>query len=624
MDFAKYLAADVLNVSGGLSVQVFGQATAIRIDLHSNHPLEVGDRVFIAEIRPGIWMSLGPIASSIDYFPFLVPPTPEEFDPLTITAGTVVQPEGDKINLNSGLQCPYSGPEPNPEERKVLVFVDEDDNCISLPDDPTVSTSGFFTGTVTGTPYIALASAPNNRITGAIVGDRIRANIDNLRNEGGNPFRTSSITWFVNGVQIDITSREFTLTAAHLGQVSFTFFAQLGNTTYTSSAAAITVSTAPDEPEVDNPTEGSISITGTTRPGDTVMADISGLSDPDGLSNPQPIFTRTYPGLIPGNAATLDIPPEATPGTIFSVAVTVEDDLENRSRPFTASAAVTSPADNNAIGVPVIQVIGEPSATTVQGGQRLQVDLSGISDADGLTNPGYTYNWLIEGSTLGTGSTYNVASGTRVGTVITVQVTFSDNLGNSYTRSSASITVTATANTPATGNPNIGGTLTEQGVATSNSGTIADEDGISGPSGGQFSIQWLLNGREVPGAVGTTFSIPDNTEGQRIQVRYSFIDSLGNVETRSSVVRSVAARENTPQGRIAVIPQDITASIQITATNPNEWTTTDIVTIRRRVGPRTSQIWPVPGTTIRFSDFVPPSPQTHPVSYTHLTLPTKA
>ena len=60
----RYLVGDVTGVTAGLSVHIWGQQTETSVALHSGHPLEVGDRVYIAEIRTGIWMCLGPIAVS--------------------------------------------------------------------------------------------------------------------------------------------------------------------------------------------------------------------------------------------------------------------------------------------------------------------------------------------------------------------------------------------------------------------------------------------------------------------------------------------------------------------------------------------------------------------------------
>ena len=186
-------------------------------------------------------------------------------------------------------------------------------------------------------------------------------------------------------------------------------------------------------------------------------------------------------------------------------------------------------------------------------------------------------------------------------------MTFRDDLNNFYTRRSGAVTVTSSRNTPATGNPQITGNVTELGIAASNSGNIRDADGISGPPGSQFSVQWLLDGSPIAGAVGQSLTIPDNTEGQSLSVRYSFIDSQGNAESRVSSARTIGARTNTPRASLTVLEQDVTATVAIAALNPTEWNDNDSITIRRRIGVRTTALWPTDGQSVRYRDFTPPT-----------------
>ena len=74
-------------------------------------------------------------------------------------------------------------------------------------------------------------------------------------------------------------------------------------------------------------------------------------------------------------------------------------------------------------GVPTI-------SGTVQVGQTLAADTSGISDADGLTNVAYSYQWLADDTEIdgATSSTYTLQSSDN-GKVIKVQVTFTDDDG---------------------------------------------------------------------------------------------------------------------------------------------------------------------------------------------------
>ena len=99
--------------------------------------------------------------------------------------------------------------------------------------------------------------------------------------------------------------------------------------------------------------------------------------------------------------------------------VTGESDTNNN-----CSSPVTVTVNSAATGAPTI------SGTPPQVGQTLTADTSQISDANGLDNVSYSYQWLaddveIEGAT---NSTYTVQASDN-GKVIKVQVTFTDDHG---------------------------------------------------------------------------------------------------------------------------------------------------------------------------------------------------
>ena len=74
---------------------------------------------------------------------------------------------------------------------------------------------------------------------------------------------------------------------------------------------------------------------------------------------------------------------------------------------------------------------GAPTITgTPQVGQTLTAGVSGISDADGMANPGFAYQWLADGTAIAgaTASTYTPVAADK-GKVITVRVGFTDDGG---------------------------------------------------------------------------------------------------------------------------------------------------------------------------------------------------
>ena len=124
-------------------------------------------------------------------------------------------------------------------------------------------------------------------------------------------------------------------------------------------------------------------------------------------------------------------------------------------RAFEDETAVNSAAT----GAPII-------SGTVQVGETLTADTSGIEDADGLDNAAFTNQWLADNAAIAgaTGSTYTLADADE-GKAIAVQVSFTDDAGNDETLASAATETVSfavqpqVANSPATGAPTISGTV---------------------------------------------------------------------------------------------------------------------------------------------------------------------
>ena len=105
--------------------------------------------------------------------------------------------------------------------------------------------------------------------------------------------------------------------------------------------------------------------------------------------------------------------------------------LAGLAGPSDPAAAQTN---NNAMGAPEVTGALRVSAT-------LGVDTSGISDADGLTNPSFTYSWIRVAaddseSDLATGPAWTLRTEDE-GTRIKVRVTFNDDLGTTESLTSA-------------------------------------------------------------------------------------------------------------------------------------------------------------------------------------------
>ena len=193
-----------------------------------------------------------------------------------------------------------------------------------------------------------------------------------------------------------------------------------------------------------------------------------------------------------------------------------------------------------ATGAPII-------SGTVQVGETLTADTSGIEDADGLDDAAFTYRWLADAIDISgaTGSTYTLADADE-NKAITVQVSFTDDAGNDETLTSAATDAVAAAppeNSAATGAPTISGTVQVDETLTADTTGIADEDGLDDAV---FGYQWLADAIDISGATGSTYTLPDADEGKAITVQVSFTDDAGNDETLTSVATDAVAAAPQP------------------------------------------------------------------------------
>ena len=184
-----------------------------------------------------------------------------------------------------------------------------------------------------------------------------------------------------------------------------------------------------------------------------------------------------------------------------------------------------TPDNSPATGAPTI-------GGTAQVGEVLEVDTSGIADADGLSNVQYQYQWLANDSAISgaTNATYSLAAADE-GKAIKVQVSFTDDAGNEETLTSAATDVVAAepqTNSPATGAPTISGTAQVGETLTANTSGVFDADGLTNPA---FTYQWLADDSEITGATGLTYTLVAADEGKAIKVEVSLTDDTGNSES---------------------------------------------------------------------------------------------
>ena len=210
-------------------------------------------------------------------------------------------------------------------------------------------------------------------------------------------------------------------------------------------------------------------------------------------------------------------------------------------RAFEDETAVNSPATGQST-----------ISGTVQVGETLTADTSGIADPDGLDDAVFNYQWLADDTEIqgATNADYTLAEADE-GKAVKVQVSFTDDVGNPESLTSAATDAVAAAtpeNNPATGAPSINGTAQVGETLTADTSGISDADGLTSVS---YIYQWIRNDgnsdSEISGATASTHTLADVDQGKTVKVQVSFTDDGGNEETLTSTeTATVEATPNNP------------------------------------------------------------------------------
>ena len=201
---------------------------------------------------------------------------------------------------------------------------------------------------------------------------------------------------------------------------------------------------------------------------------------------------------------------------INAVGLSRQSNFVNMTPALPAEPAQNSPAT------------GRPAISgTAQVGETLTADTSGISDADGLADATFAYQWLADGTgTAGaTGDAY-ILTTSEMGKIIKVRVSFTDDAGNEETlTSTATGTVSPavqpqTANSSATGVPTVTGTAQVGETLSVDTSGIADADGLTNVS---YSYRWVANDEgtdaDISSETDATYTLVAADVGDTIKVQ---------------------------------------------------------------------------------------------------------
>ena len=315
----------------------------------------------------------------------------------------------------------------------------------------------------------------------------------------------------------------------------------------------------PAVPQPDSPATGQPTISGTAQVGETLTVDTTGIGDADGLTNVSYSYQWIRNDLTSGTDIAITSSADITDATdstytlvaadegkTIKVRVSFTDDADNEETLTSAPTAMVAARPNQpATGAPAID-------GAIQVGETLTADTTGIADADGLSGATYSYQWIRnDGSTdtdiqHATEASYTLVESDE-GQTIKVKVSFADDADNRETLSStATATVAARPNTPATGAPTISGTAQAGETLAVDTSNISDGDGMV-----NFSYQWISNDgatdTDITDETSSTYTIKPWDLGKHIKARVSFTDGAGTKETLTSVATmAVEASPNVP------------------------------------------------------------------------------
>ena len=307
--------------------------------------------------------------------------------------------------------------------------------------------------------------------------------------------------------------------------------------------------------DVDEAPTGLPTITGTVTQGETLIADASGITDPDGPET----LVFSYQWQAGGNdisGATGDtfVLTQAQVGETITVTVSYTDGGGTDETLTSAATSAVTNTNDDPVGLPTI------TGTATQG-ETLTADTSGITDADGPETLVFSYQWQAGGNDISgaTGSTFELTQ-EQVGDTITVTVSYTDGGNTAETLTSAATSAVTNTNDDPDGAVTISGTASEGETLTADTSAISDADGL-----GAFSYQWQADGSAINGATGASFELTQEQVGDTITVTVSYTDGGNTAETLTSAATNAVTNTNDDPAGLPTITGTATQGETLTA-----------------------------------------------------------
>ena len=306
--------------------------------------------------------------------------------------------------------------------------VAEGDEIEPCPEDVDTSDNSPATGlpTISGT---------------AQVNETLTANTSGVADEDGLSNVQYEHQWLADDSEIaGATGLTYTLADTDEGKaikVRVSFTDDAGNEETLTSAATNAVAAAPT---TNSPATGAPTISGTAQVGETLTANTSGIADADGLGNVQYEYEWLADDAeIAGATGLTYTLTDSEESKAITVRVSFTDDAGNGETLTSAATEAAARPNSLATGAPTI-------SGTVQVGETLTANTSGIADEDGLENAAFSYQWLADDSDISgaTNATYTLADADE-GKAVKVEVSFTDDADNEETLTSGATEAVAAA-----------------------------------------------------------------------------------------------------------------------------------------------------------------------------------
>ena len=312
-----------------------------------------------------------------------------------------------------------------------VTFTDDAGNEESLASAATATVAPRPNSPATGAPTISGTAQVRETLTASTSGI---ADTDGLTNA------TFSHQWLAGDTEISgATGSGYTLGDADVGKtikVRVSFTDDQENAETLTSAATAAVAPRPNSPV----------IRGTARVGETLTADTSDISDPDGVENAVFAYQWIAGGADIGEATASTYTVAAgDEGLAIRVWVSFTDDEGNPETRTSEGTEAVEPLPNSpATGAPTI-------TGTARVGETLTADTSGIQDAEGMDNAVFTHRWMAGGTDIegATGASHTLTEDEE-GLAIQVWVSFTDDAGNPEALTSAATGSVAARPSPLT------------------------------------------------------------------------------------------------------------------------------------------------------------------------------